>query len=300
MRSALVAFGIVGCLALATDALAGTPEDLYERAWEAMDRRDYVEACGLFEQSYAQSGATGPLQGLAACYEARGSYKQALQLWRNAKANLPADSSSRGDVTAAIIRLQTEIPQLTLKLSTAAPPGVQVELDGEVVAASPTPIEVDPVVEHVIEVKASGYMPRRIAFRMAAKEKRTIVLDPGSVLQGPTEPPSIGPIRGIGIGAVALGAVGLTTAIITGAVLVSHSGTIDDGCAGPDNTLCNARALAASEDAQDLAPWNTAAWIVGVAALGAGIPMIIVGDKRTSETAKLRFTGTALSFQTTF
>lgn len=299
MRRGLVALGMIGSLALAGDAFAGTPEDLYEQAWEAMDRRDYVEACGLFEQSYAQSGATGPLQGLAACYEARGSYKQALQLWRNAKANLPADSSSRGDVTAAIIRLQTEIPQLTLKLSTAAPPGVQVELDGEVVAASPTPLEIDPVVEHVIEVKASGYQPRRIAFRMAAKEKRTIVLDPGSVLQGPTEP-SIGLIRGIGIGATALGAVGLTTAIITGAVLVSHSDTIEQGCAGAENTDCNARALAASEDASALAPWNTAAWIIGVAALGAGIPMIIVGDKRTSETASLRFTGTALSFQTTF
>jgi hypothetical protein len=267
-------------LAAAGPARAETPEELFDRGWEAMERRDYEAACALFDQSYAQSRATGPLQGLAACFEKRGLLRQAMMLWRDAERTLPADSPSLPEASQAVKRLRARLAIVTFELPPNAPPETSVQVDGELVPIG-KPVEIDPGVNHAVTISASGERPRRFDLRLGEGEKKTMSLAYGTPVEPAAPPPTVGPIRGAGIGLVALGAVGFAAAAVTGGIMMGHEQTIDDGCDGPDHTQCNATALAASDSAKDLGPWNIAAWVVGITATGAGVPMIIVGDGPT-------------------
>lgn len=291
----LLTLALLSTLVPARAAHADEAMAQYELAWQAMDRKDYEEACELFDKSYAATKATGPLQGLAQCFEARGLTKQSLDFWREAQRQLPADSPSRGAVSASVARLQVEVPRVSFRLPESAPPNVRVELDGKPVALEAGAIEIDPAVEHVVVVSLPGHEPSKATFRLGAREQRTIALSLGEA----DSSGDVGPVRGIGIALTTLGSVGLVTAAITSGIMLSLADDIDAGCDGPGNTGCSPAALNASEDAKALGPWNAAAWIVGVAALGAGIPMLIVGDgEEHPVTVELR--GPGLVVGTTF
>ncbi|NUP05875.1 MAG: hypothetical protein HOW73_07445 [Polyangiaceae bacterium] len=297
-------------VALPIIAHAETPEELFDRGWDAMDKRDYETACALFDQSYARSRATGPLQGLAACYEARGLFRQAITLWRDAEKTLPPNSPSLFGVRAAIKRLKPRLAKLTLRLPAGAEKTTRVEIDGEVVEVG-SPVEVDPAVNHVVTVTPPDELVRRYDLRLGEGEGKTMslgVMRPSSI--GPVDlgqdaPAAVGPVRATGIGLAALGLVGFAGAAITGGIMMAKEQTIDEGCNGPSHTDCDATAIAASEDAKDLAPWNIAAWIVGAAATSAGVTMIIVGDgspSKPADTAKVNvsFTGLGATVYGTF
>ncbi len=274
-RAALLAGLFV--LGYAAPARAQTPEELYEKAWQAMDAKDYATACELFEESYEASRATGPLQGLAACYEARGFLLKAVALWRSAAQVLPPGSKSAIEARSAIVRLEQRLPTLAVSLAAGSAPGTRVMLDGEVVVDLGAPRHVEPVIEHRIVVTAPGHRASEVSVRLAERERRAIVVAPGP--EG-SDDGSIGPIRATGIGLLALGGVALTGAAITGGLMLSDESTIDEGCPGATRRNCDRRALDASERARAMAPWNVAAWVVGISAIGAGVPMVIVGDAR--------------------
>ena len=268
--AALVATGVVG----SSEARAATPQELYDEAWAAMDKKDYEAACELFEESYEASRATGPLQGLAACYEARGFLLQARAMWLSAIEVLPPGSASAIEANAAAQRLTRRLPSVSVRLAPGTPASSRIELDGVVVtdsAARP----VDPVLEHVIRVTAPGHEPSEVRVRLAERERRDVVVAPGPEARGAA---AIGPVRGSGIALLTLGGIGLTAAAVTGGMMIGESRIVDAGCPGEGRVGCDAAALDAAERAQALSPWNIASWVVGIAATGAGIPMVIVGD----------------------
>ena len=265
---------------VAGDARADTPQELYDEAWAAMDRKDYEAACELFEQSYEGSRASGPLQGLAACYEARGFLLQARSLWRSALDVLPAGSASAIEANAAFERLSRRLPMVTVRLAPGTPVSSRIELDGVVVAdAAARPV--DPVLEHVIRVTAPGHEPSEVRIRLAERERRDVVVAPGPEGRGAA---SIGPVRGSGIALLTLGGIGLSVAALTGGMMIADTRAVDAGCPGGGRVRCDAAALDAAERAQALSPWNIASWVVGIAATGAGIPMVIVGDEPSGST----------------
>jgi hypothetical protein len=256
------------------EARAETPEELFDDGWAAMDNRDYEKACTLFEESYSRSRATGPLQGLAACHEARGLLREALVLWREAVRSLPPDSPNVAEARASVRRLEDRVAHLSVLLAPSAPSATRVEIDGEVVAVGGQSIEIDPAVHHTVAATAPGYARSSTDVRLGEGERLTVAIAPGE----PDVHRSIGPVRGVGIALVTLGAGSVAAAAVTGGVLIARAQTIDQGCKGPHHTECDDAAIAASERARALAPWNVASWVVAVGAIGAGIPMIVVGD----------------------
>lgn len=259
-------------------------EELFERGWDAMDKRDYESACSLFEESYKISRATGPLQGLASCHEARGRIREALLLYRDALATLPKGSSSRPDVQRAVQRLEARVAKLMVRLPPRATPQTRVELDGHVVSPGTT-LEIDPLVRHVILVTPPNEPAYQIELRLEEGEDKTMVLSPpsanGNATPAPPPPASdstFGPVRIGGIALLATGAASFVAAAVTGALMLEEADTIAEHCAGPNGTECDVLAIEASDRAKSLSPWNVAAFVVGGAALAAGLPMVIVGD----------------------
>jgi hypothetical protein len=274
LKRAAFGLGFTLAFTLIGAARAETPEALYEQGWAAMDRKDYPAACALFERSYEASRATGPLQSLAACYEARGFLLQAVELWKSAIEVLPAGSESAAEAVSAVTRLEERLPALTVSLAPGAPRGSRIVVDGEVVTSFRSRW-VDPVIEHVIRVSADGHRTSEVRVRLSERERRTVVVAPGP--EAPREE-GIGPIRGSGIALLVLGGVGFTAAAVTGGLMISDEATIEAGCPGGSRRGCDDDALDARRRAEALSPWNVASWVVGVAATGAGIPMVIVGD----------------------
>jgi hypothetical protein len=282
MRVSL-AVGLAVACSLAGDAYAETPESLYEQGWAAMDRKDFPTACALFEKSYEASRATGPLQSLAACYEARGFLLQAVELWRSALEVLPADGESAAEARSAVSRLEERLPALTVSLAPGSPADSRVVVDGEVIRSFHRRW-VDPVVEHVIRVSAGGHRTSEVRVRLSERERRTVVVAPG-----PELPPEerIGPVRASGIALLVLGGVGFTAAAVTGGLMIADEAAIEDGCPGGSRSGCDGDALDARRRAEALSPWNVASWVVGVAATGAGVPMVIVGDGETTKSPRM-------------
>lgn len=279
MRWLIVAALLVLSAVWAHAARAESPEADYDAGWAAMDRKDYVAACELFEKSYEASRATGPLQGLAACYEARGFLRRAIDLWRSAAQILPPGSESAVAARSAIQRLEERLPAVKIRLARDAA-AARVELDGEVIVADGSERFVDPVLEHVIRVTATGRQSSEVRLRLVERERRTIVVAPGAKTRDETK---IGPVRGTGIVLTILGGAGLTAAAVTGSMMLADEHAIDAGCPGDRRSDCNEEALDASARAEALSPWNVAAWVVGAAATGAGIPMIVVGDDQAAD-----------------
>lgn len=132
--------------------------------------------------------------------------------------------------------------------------------------------------------------------RLTEGEQRTVVVSPGPSSGEADSGP--GPVRATGIALLTLGGVGLTAAAITGGIMLSEEADIDRGCPAGSRTGCSASALDASERANDLAPWNVAAWVVGLAATGAGLPMVLIGDPQSdipSAALTVRPAGASLS-----
>jgi len=259
---------------------AADAEQLYEKAWEAMERNDYENACSLFERSFAISRATGPLQGLATCHERRGALSRALGLWRQAEQNLAPDASSLIDVRAAIFRLERRVPLLTLSLVEGSPLGAVIELDGEPVAADGRPREVDPGA-HELTVNAKDRAPTMTKVKLGEGERKTLVLSTGATIaveRAPEPGFRLGPIRIAGIAAGSVGVAAAIAAGVTGGLMIAAESDIDAGCPGEGRSNCDASALAAKDRADGLAPWNVAMWVGAVAGVGAGIPLMIVGD----------------------
>src|SRR5690349_18998892 len=112
--------------ALPSFARAEPAEKLFDRASAAMDRGAYADACELFDRSYTESRATGPLLGLAACNEARGRYHDALVLFREAERVLPPESASVWQAREAVRRLEDRVGVLTVELAEGAPSSTRV------------------------------------------------------------------------------------------------------------------------------------------------------------------------------
>ncbi len=72
--------------------------------------------------------------------------------------------------------------------------------------------------------------------------------------------------------AVSIGASAGVLAIGTSILMLEDSSTRSSNCNGK---VCNASGLTANSQLNDLGPWNTAFWVVGVAGLGIGAYLLL-------------------------
>jgi hypothetical protein len=147
---------------------------LYNEGWQLYKDKQYAEACPLLERSLAESPLIRTRGALAQCYEAAGKYASAYNTWQAV-----AEQAARaGTAEAATLKRAVEkAEQLAARITrlviepAAAPAGLQVWLDGRLLAASElnAPVPVDPG-QHTLEAKAPERVDWKSTFQIAATE----------------------------------------------------------------------------------------------------------------------------------
>ncbi len=269
---------------------------LFEQGQQQMEKNDYEAACASFKASNEAVARVGTLLNLGACYEkagklasAWGAYFDAISLGRR---------QNKPEYEEFAQKKKDELEPRLLKMTIVVPPevkldGMKITRDKQVVepVAWGVPIAVDPG-KHVIEATA----PHKLAFHSE------IVVDEGhklvevkiekladapvawpranqpQIVERVVEVPSSWtPLR---IGGVVVGSLGVAS-VVVGSVLGlvandKYQTALKNDCGGNPNA-CTAVGVNNGNAAHDLANVATGLFVGGLAAVGVGVTLFIVG-----------------------
>jgi hypothetical protein len=298
----LLTFPIV---TLATQAAAQVQEGqnaagaaaLFEEAKKLLENKQYVEACPKFLQSYElDQTKPGALYAHAECLAEAGKIAGAVASYGNyiqIVDGLPPDRRAKHDDRKArakeqMAALAPDVPELTIVLPSSAPPGTRVVYNGEALAPEllNKPRPVDPG-EHRVTGEAPGEPPFEESFALRKGEKRTVTINvrrtpppaPTSVRAPPPPPAKPNGGQGSDFGRAGayvgfgVGAVGLVFGAVTGAIVISRKGTVDNECPedyGGGKRGCNEVGLTAAASGQALGMVSSMAFGLGLAGAAAG------------------------------
>jgi hypothetical protein len=178
---------------------------LFKKGMEAMEQKNYKEACPAFRESYKLDPAPGALHALAVCHMEAGEVASAvvrldeyLSVFETLPPNQKTKHAQRAkEAKAHRAALAPEVPELTLALAPSAPPGTIVIQDGvELSAASlGMALPIDPG-EHVVATKLPGQDAKEHRFTIQKGEKKRLELPlveaapPPKVEPEPPPPPA--------------------------------------------------------------------------------------------------------------
>ncbi|HEX9296458.1 MAG TPA: tetratricopeptide repeat protein [Polyangiaceae bacterium] len=263
-------FVFIATPALAQHRDAATAEALFRQGRQAMEAKNYDEACPKFAESQRLDPASGTLMNLATCEERVGKLASAWQHWKEAIDALPPKDDRIAFARSRVEDLEKKLPRLQITLSGGGE-GAKVYRDElELGSASlGVLLPVDPG-SHTVTVRMPGRFPKSVPVSVAVGESAQIDVHPGAVDPSANEknvklqprPRTLGWIFG-GIGVAGVGA-----ATVTGLMLVNKKSTVETSC--PDKTCTSQDGLDAVSSGKTLLVANTAAWIVGGVGLGLG------------------------------
>ena len=168
---------------------AAMAETLFRDGRLRVEAGDYGRACSLFEESLRLDFALGTLLNLAACEERVGRLLLAWEHYAELLDCLPGGDERRALVLERKGALDRIVPRLTVVLAAGAPGDTRVTRDAtELRGASlgvPLPVEVG---AHTIVVDAPGHAAQRWEVRLAAGERRSLLVAPGEQQTPPLEP----------------------------------------------------------------------------------------------------------------
>lgn len=187
---------LLGCaLLLSASSARASPEDaamaetLFRDGRSRVEAGDYTRACSLFAESLRLDYALGTLLNLAACEERVGRLLVAWEHYAELLDCLPGGDERRALVLERQAALDRVVPRLTVVLAAGAPGDTRVMRDAtELRGASlgvPMPVEVG---AHTIVVDAPGRAAQRWEVRLAAGERRSLLVTPGGPQTAPLEP----------------------------------------------------------------------------------------------------------------
>lgn len=259
-------------------------EALFREGRAAVDRGDYATGCARFTASVELTRRAGPLLNLASCDEHQGHLVAALADWAAGIALLPA-----GDERVAISRqragaLDRRVPRLTLQLAPGVPPGARVVLDGAEVSRAalgvPQPMDLG---EHVVVAVAAGHVEVRSAITLAEGERRSLAVAPGPALaaDGAPEAEAGSGRRTAGFVLGGVGVAGVAVGAITGIVTLGKKSTTTAHCT---KTACDQVGFDAESAGKTSGTISTVTFLVGGAALAAGVTLVLVSRPRRAPT----------------
>lgn len=264
-----------------------------------MEAGRFASGCPALAESYRLDPRAGVLFTLAECEAKWGKVASALAHYDDftqVLSRLPTDQQNRQRerlqiANAQIKALAAVVPQLTLVLPQSAPAGIVVKRDG-ILLGRPSlgvTLPVDPG-EHVVVVEAADGGSREQRVTLAKGQKLRLELElpapkpvdttkPPSETTGiapPTEPRSSG--HGWTLAAFGLGAAGLATGAIAGALVLGKKGTIDTHCV---DTTCDQTGLDAAHSSKTLGVVSTIGFGVGAAGIVLAF-VLLATDKGAS------------------
>ncbi len=174
------------CFALPSEGWAqqrAAAEMMFEEGRKAMDAGDFDTACAKFEESNRLDVASGTTLNLANCEERRGHVASAWERYRAAVKLLAEGDRRREFAQKKVRQLESQVPHLTIELSSDAPPGTQVSRNGKRLTASfGVPLPLDPG-EYTITAMAPGRLSADYEVTLEAGEKKSIAVEPGDVVE---------------------------------------------------------------------------------------------------------------------
>ncbi len=289
-RASIVAGTIVLALSLlASRASAQTQEELkaarelFQEAYKDEQEKRYSDALEKFQRVAKVKESASVRYRIATVLAEMGRLREARDMYRAlaaGKASLPASDQEIADSAAErAAELDRRIPRLALRVSEDAPPDARVSVDGAPVPVSttPRPIELDPG-PHVVASTARGSAPSEQTVTLAegaGDVPHTVTFTP----EKPVETtPSPGPSENKTLPWIAVG--GGAALLVTGSVLLLlREGLIDDIEKNCPNNVCPTRLHDAVEsdrsEAKLFGPLGGAFAVVGLAAIGAGVYMLV-------------------------
>ena len=275
-------------LALAAPATAqsrdaATAEALFRQGRQAMDTKNFQEACQKFAESQKLDPAAGTLMNQATCEEKLGKLASAWQHWKEAIDALPAKDDRAPFARSRVEELEKKLPRLQVTLGSGAEQGARVFRDEIELgpAGRGVPLPVDPGT-HTVTVRMPGRFDKSVPVTIAVGEELQMdiqpgAVDPNAVTTGPKPRP-----RTLGWVLAGVGVAGVGAAATTGLMLIGTKSTIDGHCR---DKLCDPEGIDAVNSGKTLVVVNTAAWIVGGLGLGLGGYFLLSGSKSQPTTA---------------
>lgn len=269
-----------------------TATELFTRGRAAAKKGDFATACPLLEESNRLDPKVGTQLNLADCLEKQKRIASALEIWHAAVQLAESTHDPRAaEAKRRAAALEPRVPRLTITTAAGTPADVSVTRDDvELGSASlGIPIPVEPGA-HTVKVTARDHEPREYALNLEEKERKTLEVDVGKKKASkPAEAPPIasassdgaarassgGAGRTVGYVLGAVGLAGLVGGVVSGLMLQQKKATINDHCDA--QKTCDPQGLDAVEGARTLLTLNTVSWAVGIAGVGAGTLLIIVG-----------------------
>lgn len=273
---------------------------IFERAEADMRNTppDYEAACAGFKKAYEIAHGLGALKRQAVCEEARGRLATALALWVTA-AKQPQAADRQAESEKQVAALEAKVGRL--RVETASPvAGLSVSVDG-----SPWPVgeakPIDAGSHHVVFESAAGEGRRssQTVEVTVANGSTATVRPPDAKSEASPATPKADPapgasgdagsgLRVAGFVVGGLGVVGFVAFGVTGGLVVSTHGELEDACTSHESepfSGCNGDApgLVSKGDALNVA--NGVSLGVGIAALGAAVPLLILGYQAKSSTS---------------
>jgi hypothetical protein len=282
-----------------SQANQATAQALFDQGRRLLDEGKYAEACAKFESSQRLDPGTGTLLNLATCNERLGKIATAWTQFNEAL-SLAIRDGRRDRMSFArehIVSIEPQLPHLTVAVRAAGTDGLSLTIDGAPLgkAAWGVAAPVDPG-DHVVEATASGKLPFRATVKLAPTESRTLEVpalddDPEALAKlnrgetaGPASaelPAPPGPTgNGTGnatrrlAGEIALGAGAVALGIGTYFGLRAIS-IWSDANANCTQDTCMAYGESRTKDARSAARAADVALGVGIAAVGAGVVLVL-------------------------
>ncbi len=253
---------------------AATAQALFEEGRSLVQQQQYEKACPKFAESQRLGPASGTLLNLGECYAKLGKTASA---WAAFKEAIPAaHSAGQADreqfARERVAEIEPKLVRLSVDVTRPPAPQLVVKRDGVALgeAAWGTPVPVDPGA-HVIEASAPGKTTWKTTVEVRSAPSTSVVVPALDVAHDDTTSNGSKPfltqstigvgVAGIGVVAVALGAVFGLNAISTNDSAKSHC---------RNGNLCDPTGLDELDSARSKATLSTVFFIGGAAAVGAG------------------------------
>jgi hypothetical protein len=287
-------------------------KDLFTRGREMRARGDCAGAAPLFRKAFELfPDGLGSVRNLAECEESLGHYASSRRAWLDLRRALLTNDDKKyegwqKDADDAAARLAPKLATITIDLGVvdaggqAAPPrGVEVKLDGEVLATSlvGTALERDPG-RHVVQVGGPGVKePVERAIDLVAGDAkriplRVVVATDGEASDGgslPSTPPTDGSADharsarrtaawiALGTGAASLAGMGISIGVRQSAL-----STINSQC--PDHSGCSTGLQSTESRGQAASTAATVLGIVGAVGVVSGVVLYATSKPRSGQT----------------
>ena len=304
------------------DADRATARALTLEGYEALDRKDYAAAADRFGRADALYHVATVALGLAHAQVGLGRLVSALATYsRVVREGVPRDAPPAfvravDDARREIDALAQRIPSVVIVVHGTGADAARVTLDGIEVPSAALGVKrtVDPG-SHVVRVSAPGATPSEATITLLEARVETVTIDlqpapvspvapiapspiaaapvsstgPAAASNATASPPAAEPSvasgrRLAGFVTLGVGAAGLGLGAIAGGVALSKHSALLDACPGGRCPSSQKASLQSDLDAyHHLGGLSTAGFVVGGAALGAGIVLLVTARNPAPE-----------------